>query len=89
VATVRLDGMLSEFVSKRELTLDAPTVEGLIDALEHEFPRLKHRLRDETRRMRQFVRVYVNGEEIGALSGLQTPLAPTDSVEILHSIAGG
>jgi sulfur-carrier protein len=89
MATVRLDGMLAEYVSKRRLESRAPTVEGLIDELEDQFPKLRHRLRDETRTMRRFVRVYVNGEEIGGLEGVRTPLGAGDSVEILHSIQGG
>ena len=89
MATVRLDGMLSAFVAKRLLDTHATTVEALIDELEGEFPKLRHRLRDETRVMRPFVRVYVNGEEIRELAGVRTPLAPNDSVEILHSIQGG
>lgn len=87
--TVRLDGMLSEFVRRRFLPSEAPTVDALLNELEGAYPRLRHRLRDETRKMRPFVRVYVNGEDIFALKGVRTPLAPGDSVEILHSIQGG
>ncbi len=89
MATVRLDGMLSEFLRRRTMESGAPTVEALLDELEGDFPRLHHRLRDETRRVRPFVRVYVNGEEIGSLQGVATPLSTRDSVEILHSIQGG
>lgn len=89
MATVRLDGMLSEFIRHRRLESQAGTVEGLIDELEGKFPRLRHRLRDETRTVRPFVRVYVNGEEISALQGVRTPLTAADRVEILHSIQGG
>jgi sulfur-carrier protein len=87
--TVRLDGMLSEYVARRQLASAATSVEGLLDELEGEYPKLRHRLRDETRKMRPFVRVYVNGEEIGELAGVKTPLGASDAVEILHSIAGG
>ncbi len=86
---VRLDGMLSEFVRRRTVESEATSVDGLIDELEGDFPRLRHRLRDETRTLRPFVRVYVNGQDIATLRGAQTPLAAGDSVEILHSIQGG
>jgi molybdopterin synthase sulfur carrier subunit len=89
MATVRLDGMLSEFVPKKQLDTPATTVEALLDDLEGRFPRLQHRLRDETRAVRPFVRVYVNGEEIRSLDGVKTVLGSHDSVEILHSIQGG
>jgi sulfur-carrier protein len=86
---IRLDGMLSGFVPKKHLDSTATSVEALLDDLEGRYPRLKHRLRDETRTVRRFVRIYVNGEEIRVLDGVQTRLAAQDSVEILHSIQGG
>jgi molybdopterin synthase sulfur carrier subunit len=89
MVTVRLDGMLSEFAPKKQLDSSALTVEALLDDLEGRYPRLQHRLRDETRAVRPFVRVYVNGEEIRSLAGVRTALTRDDAVEILHSIQGG
>ena len=89
MATVRLDGMLREFIDRRTVTTDALNVEGVLNQLEAEFPRLRRRLRDETFTVRPFVRIYVNGEDISTLQGVRTPLRAEDSVEILHSIQGG
>jgi ferredoxin-nitrite reductase len=81
--------MLREFAPKLKLSSEASNVGGLLDDLESRFPRLRFRLRDETGHVRPFVRVFVNGEEIGDLGGLATPLVPSDSIDILHSIQGG
>ena len=89
MVTVRLDGMLSEFVPSRRVDSGASTVDALLDDLEARFPKLRFRLRDETRAVRPFVHVYVNGHEIRALAGVQTALDTADAVEILHSIQGG
>lgn len=86
---VRMDAMLREFMPRRTVTIEAPDVRSLIEGLESQFPALRLRLRDETGAMRRFVKVFVNGEEIAALSGLETTLAPKDTVHILHSIQGG
>lgn len=86
---VYLDAMLSQFVAQRRLRSPATSVEGLLDDLESRFPRLRNRLRDETRALRPFVKVFVNGEEIPHSDGAATPLEPRDEVEILHSIQGG
>ncbi|MGC2288526.1 MAG: MoaD/ThiS family protein [Thermoplasmata archaeon] len=86
---VKLDGMLREFVSRLSVDAKAESVGGLLDELEIEFPRLRMRLRDESGAMRPFVRVFVNGEDVRGLDGLQTRLAPKDQVDILHSIQGG
>jgi molybdopterin synthase sulfur carrier subunit len=89
MASVRLDAMLREFVPPRRVTMEARTVEALLDRLDSRFPRLKFKLRDESGAVRQFVRVFVNGEEIHQLDGLATRLGRDDTVDILHSIQGG
>ncbi|MGA9839537.1 MAG: MoaD/ThiS family protein [Thermoplasmata archaeon] len=89
MAEVHLDAMLSQFVAQRKVRSDAATVGALIDDLESRFPRLRNRLRDETRGIRPFVKVFVNGEEIPHANGASQPLKSRDEVEILHSIQGG
>lgn len=89
MASVKLDGMLRDFVPRLSVEAPAESVQGLLDALEGEFPRLRNRLRDESGAMRPFVRVFVNGEDVRGLEGLQTRLGPKDQVDILHSIQGG
>lgn len=89
MATVRLDSMLREFLPKRELDTSAPTVGALLDEIEEKFPRMRFRVRDETGKIRRFVKVFVDGEDVLGLNGLDTPIAPGASVDILHSIQGG
>jgi sulfur-carrier protein len=89
MASVRLDAMLREFAPQQKVTLPARDVAGLLDRLESRFPRLRFKLRDESGAVRQFVRVFVNGEEIHQLDGLATRLGRDDTVDILHSIQGG
>ena len=86
---VKLDQMLREFVPRLSVNAQADSVGGLLDELEEDFPRLRRRLRDESGAMRPFVRVFVNGEDMRGLDGLQTRLGPKDQVDILHSIQGG
>jgi sulfur-carrier protein len=89
MAQVKLDQMLRQFVPRLTVEANADSVGGLLDVLEGEFPRLRQRLRDESGTMRPFVRVFVNGEDMRGLDGLQTRLGPNDQVDILHSIQGG
>jgi sulfur-carrier protein len=86
---VRLDAMLRVFVPKTSLRSEATSLEALLDDLEARFPRLQRRIRDETRRVRPFVKVFVNGAEVKRDAGGAVPLAPNDHVDILHSIQGG
>ena len=89
MASIQLDGMLREFLPKLKLTSDAADVGALLDDLESRYPRLRLKLRDETGTVRRFVKVYVNGEEIRGLAGLETRVGASDRVDILHSIQGG
>jgi sulfur-carrier protein len=89
MVTVRLDAGLSQFLKQRTLSSRAGSVDALLDDIERRYPTLRHRLRDETRVVRRYVRVFVNGEDIRALAGPKTPLSANDSVDILHSIQGG
>jgi len=68
---------------------EAGTLAQLIDALEGQFPGLKERLCDETGELRRFVNVYVNGEDVRFLSGLQTPINAGAEVSIVPAVAGG
>lgn len=86
---VRFDAVLREFKAPRRAELTAATVAALLDEVEARYPRLQRRLRDETGAVRRFVKIFVNGAAIDGPTGLATPLAPTDTVDILHSIQGG
>ncbi len=89
MADVRLDGMLRAFAPTTRLTSAAGSIDALLDDLEGRYPRLRNRIRDETRRVRPFVKVFVNGVEVRAAELPARRLGPDDSVDILHSIQGG
>lgn len=89
MATVRLDAMLREFLPRRTLSVEVGDVRSLLDTLESDYPRLRRKIRDETGSIRRFIRVFVNGEAIDPVRGLETPIGPRDEVDILHSIQGG
>lgn len=87
--SVRLDGMLREFVPQLNLTSSSRSLLELLEDLEGRYPRLRFRLRDETGELRRFVRVFVNGRSVETEPGLRVPLGASDKVDILHSIQGG
>jgi molybdopterin converting factor small subunit len=69
---------------------DAPlTVASLLDAVTDGYPVLGRRLRDETGALRRFVNIYVDGDEVRRLHGLDTEVAPGQEVLIIQSVAGG
>lgn len=86
---VRLDGWLREYGPRSHETIEADSVDHLLDALEGRYPRLKFKIRDETGQLRPYVRVFLDGNDVSGAGGVSTSLAGVRSVAILHSIAGG
>jgi molybdopterin synthase sulfur carrier subunit len=86
---VHLDSWLREFGPKGKEKVEAASVEQLLDVLEGRYPRLRFKVRDESGKLRQYVRVFVDGHDISGTTGTATPLDGARSIDILHSIAGG
>jgi len=80
----------------RQFTGGADTVEAagttvgeLLGALTSAHPDLKKNLYNDEGKLRSFVNIYVNDEDIRYLSKEATEVAASDTVSIIPSIAGG
>ena len=69
--------------------LEGTTVGELLGALTGQFGGLKKHLYAEDGSLRSYVNIYVNDEDIRYLQQERTPVAPTDVLSIIPSIAGG
>ncbi len=69
--------------------LNAETVGQALDQLTSAHPELRRHLFTDEGRLRSFVNVYLNDEDIRFLSKEKTPVQPTDTISIVPSIAGG
>ncbi|MBE9154264.1 MULTISPECIES: MoaD/ThiS family protein [unclassified Cyanobium] len=81
---------LQKFTSEEaSVELEASSIDGLIEALEGRFPGLKARLCDENGKLRRFLNIYVNSEDIRFLENQTTALKDGDEVSIVPAVAGG
>ncbi len=88
--TIRIPTPLQKLTQDRtEVTASGRTVEELIQDLERQFPGVKERLCDPSGRLRRFVNVYVNEEDIRFLKQEATAVKDGDDVSIIPAIAGG
>jgi molybdopterin converting factor small subunit len=62
-------------------------LDALLDALSERFPELKPHLRDEQGKVRRFLNIYVNDEDIRFLGDYS--FKDGDEVTLVPSIAGG
>lgn len=72
-----------------EVAAQGGNVKALVDDLEKNYPGIKERICDETGKVRRFVNVYVNGDDIRFLQNLDTSLKEGDNISIVPAIAGG
>ncbi|HEY4895397.1 MAG TPA: ubiquitin-like small modifier protein 1 [Solirubrobacteraceae bacterium] len=72
-----------------ETILDGSTVQEVLNGLFDRFEELRARISDDDGTLRRFVNVYVAGEDIRFLDGLNTPVKDGSEVTILPAVAGG
>ena len=72
-----------------EVSVDGATVAEVLDALFDRFDGLRERIADEHGALRRFVNLYVAGEDIRFLEGLDTAVPDGAEVTILPAVAGG
>ncbi len=68
---------------------DGATVAQLLDVIGAQFPKFTRRLRDETGAQRRYVNIYLDGEDIRRLAGLQTRATAGQELMVIQSVAGG
>ena len=86
---VRIPPTLREQVSgEREVAADGDTVRELLDDLMERFPALRSQL-VEGGDLAPFVNVYVEGEDVRTLDGIETEVRPGSTVILLPAMAGG
>jgi molybdopterin converting factor small subunit len=71
------------------VSVDATSVDELLRALDSSFPGILARLCDENGKLRRFLNVYVNSEDIRFLDNQATSLKDGDEVSIVPAVAGG
>lgn len=81
---------LRVFAGMREYAeMEARTVGEALGRLTNQFADLRKHLFTDEGRIRSFVNVYVNDEDIRYLSKENTPIKDGDTISIVPSIAGG
>ena len=88
--TIRIPVLLRPLVDgKTELSVESGTVSEILGRVVTDYPGVKDRLYDENGKLRRFINIYVNGEDIRYLSGEATQLKDGDEISIVPAIAGG
>src|SRR4051812_36347614 len=90
MATILIPTALRQYVGQQdELTLPGDTVDSVLEKLTGEYPALQKQLYSESGKLRNFVNVYVNDEDVRYLQKGETPVSDADTLLITPAIAGG
>ena len=89
MTNVRIPPTLREQTDgRRELAAQGDTVRDLLDDLMGRFPALRQQLVEDGD-IAPFVNVYVEGEDVRTLDGIDTEVRPGATVILLPAMAGG
>ena len=87
---VRVPAPLRQLTSGQDkVYAEGDSLLRVIDYLEGQFPGMQDRLCDETGNLRNFVNIYVNGEDVRFLDGINTETKMGDEISVVPAVAGG
>ncbi len=73
----------------KEVTTSGATVGEVLDSLDADHPGIRGRIVDEQGRLRRFVNVYVDDEDVRFADGIATTVPAGGRLSIIPSVAGG
>ena len=90
MSTVFIPAVLRSNVGgAKSLQLEGDSIRAVVDTLVTQYPALGSQLLTDEGDLNRFVNVYINGQDVRYLAGLDTPVAPADEVRLLPAMAGG
>ncbi len=72
-----------------DASAEGATVREVLDSLYGTYAELRGRIAGDDGELRRFVNVYLGGEDIRFLDGLETPVPDGAELTILPAVAGG
>jgi molybdopterin synthase sulfur carrier subunit len=72
-----------------KVSVEGQNLNDVIASLDAQFPGIRERLCDDQGELRNFVNLYVNGEDVRFLDGLNTATNPGDEISVVPAVAGG
>jgi len=90
MASIKIPTPLRSLTNDEDTVVaNAPNLAELIAKMENSYPGIAERLLDENNELRRFVNIFINGEDVRFLEGLDSPLEDSDEISIVPAVAGG
>lgn len=89
-ASVRIPTILRTYTGgQSEVPAEGSTLSEILESLEKNHTGISARVLDDTGKLRRFVNVYVNDDDVRFSEGLQTVVPDGANVSIIPAVAGG
>jgi len=89
-ATVRIPTPLRTVTGGAStVEVEGTTVGEVVSALTEQHPGIAERLLDDSGKLRRFVNVFLDDEDVRFADGLETPVRDGATVSIIPAVAGG
>jgi len=85
---VKFPTVFVQITKERKIEIEAKNVKELLDKLFERYDGLKERLIKDGE-LTPFINIFVNGEDIRYLKGLETELKDDDEIAFIPAISGG
>ena len=87
---IEIPSALKQYVNDQdEVEVSGSSVEEVFEALVSEYAEVKANLFDENGKIRNFINVYLNDDDIRYADGLKSKVQDGDTIQIVPSVAGG
>lgn len=84
---VRIPTPLRSYTAQQSVVeAEGATVDGVLRALDRQFPGIRFRVVDEQNVLRKHMKIWVNED---AVRDLATPVSDTDEVTLMQALSGG
>lgn len=90
MATVRIPTPLRKLTNgQEEVAAAGGTIADILADLEKNYTGIKARICDDSGKVRRFVNIFLNDEDIRFMNNLETQVGDKDEISIVPAIAGG
>ena len=87
---IEIPSALKQYVNNQDtVEVSGSSVDEAIEVLVAVYPELKVNLFDEHGKIRSFINVYLNDDDIRYVDGLKSEVQDGDAIQIVPSVAGG
>ena len=88
--TVRIPTPLRRVTDGQDkVDAEGATLREIIESMDSRFPGIKARICDDDGNLRNFVNVFVNGEDVRFMDGVDSATSDGDEISIVPAVAGG